>query len=105
MVAQRARELALINGREHFTDDDWAQAKRELIGVEGPTEAGEEESVAAITRWDEEPGTSGHHIPNVEPPDEQTYEEHLVEEGVNEAEHEQMLEGSRPEGSEREEER
>jgi hypothetical protein len=96
MVVERAKELAIINGHEHFTDSDWAYAKRELLGVENFSEAGEEESVAALTRWDEDPGTSGHHVPNLEAQDEQTLAEHLVEEGVNEAEHEQMIEGSRP---------
>jgi hypothetical protein len=50
-----------------------------------------------MTRWDEEPGTSGHQVPNVEPVDEQTLSEHLVEEGLNEAEHDQMLQGTRKE--------
>jgi hypothetical protein len=100
MVSQRAKELARINGRERFNENDWEEAKRELIGTENYTETSDEEKVAALTRWDEEPGTSGHHVPNMEPFDEQMVAEHLVEEGVNEAEHDQMVEGSRPERSE-----
>ncbi len=97
MVASRAQELAIINGREQFIVDDWIQAKRELIGIESPYIDDEEEGVVALTRWDEEPGTAGHHVPNLEVFDEQTLAEHLCEEGIFEAEHEQMLEGSRPE--------
>jgi hypothetical protein len=95
MVTKRAQEIAVINGHEHFTDLDWDQAKREMIGAENFNDA-DEEAVATLTRWDEEPGTRGHHVPNVQPFDEQTLAEHLVEEGVNEAEHDQMVEGSRP---------
>jgi len=96
MVVERAKELAIINGHEHFTDSDWAYAKRELLGVDNVNETGEDDSVAALTRWDEDPGTSGHHIPNLGAQDEQVLAEYLVEEGINEAEHEQMVEASRP---------
>lgn len=96
MVVERAKEIAIINAHERFTESDWSQAKRELMGVDSFAETGEEESVAALTRWDEDPGTSGHHVPNLEAQDEQAFAEHLVEEGVSEAEHEQMVEGSKP---------
>jgi hypothetical protein len=95
MVTERARELGRINGHEHFNDDDWAQAKRELLGVDDFNELEEEKGVGALTQWDEDPDTSGHQVPNMEAQDEQTTNEHLVEEGVNEAEHEQMVEASR----------
>jgi hypothetical protein len=97
MVERRAKEIAIINGRssKDFTENDWLQAKHELMGDN--VEIEEEEPVAALTRWDEEPGTSGHHVENAAPPDEQTVAEHLVEEGVEEANHDQMLKGSRAE--------
>jgi hypothetical protein len=96
MVESRARELAMINGHAHMTQDDWDEAKRELLGAHAYSDGDEEDTVNVITRWDEEPGSTGHHVPNMEPSDEQTLAERLVEEGVNEAEHEQMVEGSRP---------
>lgn len=98
MVEQRARELAIINSRapNDFTEEDWVQAKHEMMGdEEGEEEHFEEGSVAALTRWDEEPGTTGHHVENTPVPDEQTVAEHLVQEGVEEANHELMLQGSR----------
>jgi hypothetical protein len=99
MVETRAKEIAVINGRapSDFTENDWVQAKRELLGVHEGVDLEEEEPVAALTRWDEEPGTSGHHVENVTPPDEQVLSERLVEEGVEEANHDQMLKGSRSE--------
>ena len=96
MVLQRALEIARINGHEHHTQEDWEQAKRELIGDFGVDSGSvEEETINGLTRWDEDPGTSGHHVENQAAPDEQTFSEQLVEEGVSEAEHERMLEGSR----------
>lgn len=100
MVVQRAKELALIKGHEHYTEDDWREAKLELTGVHGEEHGEEEDTLNAITRWDEEPGSSGRHVPNVEPFDEQALSDYLVEEGAAEAEHERMVEGSRPGRSE-----
>ena len=45
-------------------------------------------------RWDPVPGTPGHKIATVRPEDEQTLAEQLVSDGVEEADHEQMVEGS-----------
>ena len=66
MVEKRAKEIAIINGRapHDFTENDWVQAKHELLGIQDVEEIEEEEPVAALTRWDEEPGTSGHHVEN-----------------------------------------
>ena len=97
MVERRAKEIAIINGRapHDFTENDWVQAKHEMLGDNVEIEA--EEPVAALTRWDEEPGTSGHRVKNSPPSEEQTVAEHLFEEGVEEANHDQMLRGSRAE--------
>ncbi len=107
MVEKRARELALINGRDplHFTDSDWVAAKQELFGITTTEdqELEEGENVAALTKWDEDPGTSGKHTPTNSPQDEQTFAEQLVMEGVEEAEHEQMLEGAQRENRREEE--
>lgn len=94
MVQERARELAMIKGHEHYTEDDWQEAKRELIGIHN--DVGDDEPINALTRWDEEPGSAGHRVPHVEPVDEEVLAEQLVEEGAGEAEHERMVEGSRP---------
>src|SRR4051812_1792450 len=82
MVSQRARELAVINGHDpnHYTKDDFDEAKRELTGMAPPANDDEDDAMAGVTRWDEEPGTSGHSVEKMEAPDEQTFAERLVEE-------------------------
>jgi hypothetical protein len=100
MVIERAKELAIINGHEsgHYTKEDFLEAKRELTGaVPSLTEEGEDEPLASLTTWDEDPGTSGHQVEKNELIDEQAVDELLVEEGVSEAEHEQMVEGAKAE--------
>ena len=101
-VIQRAREIALINGRppNHYTQDDFNEAKRELTG-ETAVEASDEGAVANVTAWDESPSDSGHSVEREIADDEQSVAEQLVEQGVNEAEHDQMVEGARsPENQE-----
>jgi hypothetical protein len=98
MVTQRAREIAIINGREpnHYTRDDFLEAKRELVGnVATDDDVGENDSLNVLTTWDEDPGTSGHEVDHTVPSDEQTVNEELVNEGLEEAEHDRMVEGAK----------
>lgn len=90
---QRARELAVIAGRagSDFTDEDLKQARRELRGV-SPTPSDEDEMIAAVTTWDEVPGSSGTQAKNHGPQDETNIAEKLVLEGVEEALHDEMIE-------------
>lgn len=93
-VRQRARELALIAGREpgQVFDSDLEQARRELTGQERltppPTPA---EELSEDQRWDPLGESVGHAGPEVPAPDEQTFAEKLVEEGVEDAEQDQMV--------------
>jgi len=94
MVRKRARELADISGRTEgkVLDSDVKEARRELTGKEGlvprrtPAERLPEES-----RWKTVAESVGRRGPKVPPPDEQTVAEELVEEGVEEAEHDLMV--------------
>lgn len=95
MVLKRALEIARINGHEQHTQDDWDEAKHELLG-DLPQDVEENNAVNTLTRWDEPPGSSGHHIPNRGAADEQTFAEHLVEEGMEEADHDQRVESTHP---------
>ena len=101
MVLARAREIALINDRSphEVLDADFAQARRELTGEdeESPQQLAEE-SLPESERWDPVPGTQGKRAETFPLDDEQTENEKLVQEGVAEAEHDQMLEGSKEEG-------
>src|SRR5436190_7106895 len=63
MVEQRAREIALINGRvaEEFNEADLEEAHAELTGVTALDEQREEEATqGAGTLRDIIPGTAGH---------------------------------------------
>jgi len=98
MVHKRARELATISGRgpHDVSQSDYEQAKRELTG-ESDMDKQEEmlEALPESKRWDPVPGSTGRTDP--EPPSEDEDDEgrnesaQLVEEGVQEAEHDQMV--------------
>jgi len=102
MVEERAAELALINGRPtgEVSQSDLDQARRELTG-EPPVEPGQalEESIPESDRWDPVPGSAGHkaEVTAGEDEDEEgrSDSERLVQEGVDEAEHDQMLEAAK----------
>jgi hypothetical protein len=98
MVHARTRELAVISGRaaHEASQADYEQAKRELTG-ESDIDRQDEvlESLPESKRWDPVPGSEGRMDP--EPPSEDEDEEgrnesaQLVEEGVQEAEHDLMV--------------
>jgi hypothetical protein len=102
MVLKRARELAMINGHSpnHVSKSEFEQAKRELTGGSDiePEEA-TLESVPESERLDPVPGSTGHKAPESSDEDEddegRSESEKLVEEGVQEAEHDQMLQAAR----------
>jgi hypothetical protein len=97
MVEQRAREIALINGRtaEEFNESDLEEAKAELTGASALDEQWEEEPAPAVgSLRDIVPGSAGHKNEAKLPRDEQRIAEQLVQEGVDEAEHHLMLAGS-----------
>lgn len=97
MVEQRAREIALINGRaaEEFNEADLEEARAELTGAIALDEQREEEPAPAVgTLVDIVPGSSGHKNAPKLPSDDQRIAELLVQEGVDEAEHHSMLAGS-----------
>ena len=99
MVRARAAELAILDG--HLSNDatkaHFAQAKRELTGLpdEDPKDA-ILESAPESERWDPfpgSPGIPGPDVPNEDDDDDEGRNEsaQLAEEGVHEAEHDQML--------------
>ncbi len=99
-VEQRAKEIAMIDQRdpENFTDADWDQAKKELLGAAGP-EAPEEtrENAGLEDEWDVVANDSGHRVPRTGIEGEEPVGEQLVSGGVEEATHDQMLEARREE--------
>jgi len=100
MLLERALELALINGRtvDEISEIDWEQARRELTD-ESEIDPKQEflESAPESERWDPIFGSTGHQVEVHPAPDDegQSDDEILYEEGVREAEHDQMLEAAR----------
>ena len=100
-VEQRAREIAMIDERDpdEFTDVDWNQARRELLG-DTSTQAPEESEEAARMEmeWEVTPDDHGHRVsrPGIDE-NEETVGEQLVTDGVDEASRDQMLEARREE--------
>ena len=102
MVEARARELAAINGRPSSEPSkaDYQQAKRELTG-EAEIDPQEEssESVPDSEGWDPVPGSTGRQAADSLGEDEdaegRSESAQLFEEGVTEAEHDQMRQASR----------
>ena len=98
MVAERARELALIAGRP-VTREDSEQALRELTGGDG-MDARQVllESFSEDERWDPIPSSTGHEAEESASEDEdedgQGKDAQLFEEGVSEAAHDQMLQAA-----------
>jgi hypothetical protein len=97
MVEARARELAAINGRRSSepSEADYQQAKRELTG-ESATDSQEEsrESQPESDGWDPLPGSTGRQAADSLGEDEdaegRSESAQMFEEGINEAEHDQM---------------
>jgi hypothetical protein len=97
MVEARARELALINGHGSSgpTEADYQQAKRELTGEEeiDPQEENVE-SLPESEDWDPVLGSTGRQAAESLGEDEdaegRSEAAQMFEEGVNEAEHDQM---------------
>lgn len=102
MVLERARELAVIAGRkpQEVSQADYHRAKRELTGGSDtdPQDA-MLEALPETKRWDPIPGSSGHRAPESPSEDEdsegRSETEQLVDEGVQEAERDRMLQAAR----------
>ena len=103
-VRKRALELARIEGRDDFNEEDWKRAKLELHGghMAASSDTEEDEMIASSSGRDMMAGSIGHHVENRMPENTENLGEELVAEGLDEAAHEQMLEASRREEKEEE---
>jgi hypothetical protein len=98
MVEARARELAAINGRHSSkpSEADYQQAKRELTGEpEMDPQEENREPIRESDGWDPVPGSTGQQAAESLGEDEdaegRSESAQMFEEGVSEAEHDQML--------------
>ena len=100
-IERRAREIAMIDERdpEEFTDTDWTQARRELLG-DSQTMPPEEDdkNIKLEEEWEVTPDDRGHRVPRPGVDEnEKTLGESLVSDGQEEAARDQMLEARREE--------
>jgi len=98
MVGQRAREIALSDGRsgDEVTPGDWEQAKRELLGSGNePSAETDIEEAGSTTGWDPAPPSIGQRAETQEVDDEQTMAEQLTQEGIEEADHDERVQAGR----------
>lgn len=93
-IAQRAKEMARIDGRKEAGAQDFANAREELLNPGPPSAPEADESEQPVGRWSDAPGSAGRRGVEVLPDDEQTLAEDLVEEGLEEADREQRLAAS-----------
>ena len=95
MVEDRARELALIAGREpnRVTASDRIQAKKELLGDDSGDAAIDDTGIAP-SGMGAPPTSTGSRAERHLPTDDQT-EIQTVQEGVDEAEHDEMVQAAK----------
>src|SRR5688572_1270189 len=93
-VERRALELALIDNRTEPTNTDRAAARTEFRDHHLPAPVNEDaESTQSMSRDPSDPMVDrGHQVPSYGSDDEKAALERLALEGVEEAQHEQMLE-------------
>jgi hypothetical protein len=95
MVENRARELALIAGREpnRVTASDRIQAKKELLGDNSADDAVDDTGIAP-SGMGAPPTSTGKRIEPQLPTDDET-EIQTVQEGLDEAEHDKMVQAAK----------
>ena len=96
LVEQRASELAAIEERDEFNAKDLAEARRQLSvprDAANPPEVSAAEAETA-SAWDAPPSDPAQRAPTRPLEDEETIGESLVQEGLEEADHERRFSAS-----------
>jgi hypothetical protein len=92
-IERRAIELAIIDGRDAFTDTDLRRAAAELGG--GPAEPiapeVDEPVIEKVSEWDEPVDQSGALVERAALDDEVSLPEQLIQEGIDEADHDRRV--------------
>ncbi len=94
MIEDRALEIAQIEGRDTITDQDRRAARHELQGRDLPETTSDDSPAIArsLSRDPSEPiSVPGQQAPNHNEADDDDIAERLAIEGIEEAQHEQML--------------
>ena len=91
-VRRRAAELARIDGRTEYNENDWREAKRELHGGhESLNHDGADEMAALVSERDFVISDLGHRVETSNADIPESPGEELVAEGMDEVVHDQML--------------
>jgi hypothetical protein len=86
IVEQRAHEIARADGRAEANDLDRTRAREDLTGAKSLSE--QSSTVSEPDRdWYMPRGSSGDKAPTVRPEDEENTPEKLIQEGIEEADH------------------
>lgn len=90
MIEERAREIARSDGRSQPNDLDRTRACEELTG---PTADSDKPPTRAEfgRDWEIPLVSSGAKVPKVRPEDDENIPERLIEQGINEADHDQRF--------------
>jgi hypothetical protein len=94
MVEERAREIACSDGRAEPNDLDRTNAREELTGAAPGSEKRPRRQEQGRD-WEMPLVSTGETAPTVRPEDDENIPEKLVEEGVEEADHDQRLKSGR----------
>lgn len=94
MIEKRAEEIAFIHGRSRPAKEDRLEARRELLDMYGiRDEAADLEQQLDSLDPSDTRAIYGRQAPVYPADDEERVQAKLVEQGIEEADHEQMVEG------------
>ncbi len=93
-IERHAAEIARMDGRIDVGEQDRFRAREELMNPGASPAPEADETVHPVETWSKATGSQGHRAVRVEPDDEQTVAEQLVEEGLEEADLESRLAAS-----------
>lgn len=97
MIEERAREIARSDGRNRPNDLDRSNAREELAGATSGSEKAPTHEEAGRD-WEMPLVSTGQKAPTVRPEDDQNIPEELIQEGVEEADHDQRVKSARTSG-------
>ena len=97
MIKERAREIARSDGRAQPNDLDQTRAREELTGVVSRSEKLPSREEPGRD-WEMPLVSTGEKAPTVRPEDDENIPEKLIQEGVDEADHDQRLSSEQTSG-------
>jgi hypothetical protein len=94
-IERRATEIARMDGRTEPGEQDRFRAREELLRADPPPPPEADESAKPIQSWSKGPASQAHRGVRTDLEDEVSAAEQLINEGLEEADHDQRLSASR----------